>query len=405
MCRVVGFGALLAAPGLAEEPAASVREAFTLGTADLGLRWRFEQVEDDRFAVDARASTLRAALAAKTARFHGLALTVEAEAVVPVGFENDYADGAPPEVTNGVTGRPVIADPELTELQRANLSWARADGALTVTAGRESLSIGDQRFIGPVGWRQNHQAFDGLFASTTLVPRTRVELGFIDEVQRVNGGDLPMASWYLASETTLPAGLTLSVLALELDLDQAVSSGLSTRTLSLALAGRHELEPATLEWRVRFGEQRDAADNPGEIDAAYRELRFGASRGPVTLTLGWELLGAEPGRGRFQTPLATLHAFNGWNDLFLSTPPDGLDDRFVKVVGSHGVWSWEARLHDFRADLGGQRYGRELDAQLGWKAPGAISLLLKGARFESDGFAADVTKLWLMASTTLSIGR
>ena len=52
---------------------------------------------------------------------------------------------------------------------------------------------------------------------------------------------------------------------------------------------------------------------------------LGSSVGPAdTLSagLGWEVLGGdedEPGEA-FRTPLATLHAFNGWADQFLTTP-------------------------------------------------------------------------------------
>src|ERR1035438_4740700 len=35
------------------------------------------------------------------------------------------------------------------------------------------------------------------------------------------------------------------------------------------------------------------------------------------------------GRTGFQTPLATLHAFNGWDDVFLTTPADGLQDIYT----------------------------------------------------------------------------
>src|SRR3546814_3293516 len=65
----------------------------------------------------------------------------------------------------------------------------------------------------------------------------------------------------------------------------------------------------------------------------------------------------------FQTPLATLHAFNGWADRFLSTPGNGLEDIYVGVGGKHGQWNWQALWHDFSADRGGADYGTELDAQ------------------------------------------
>ena len=35
--------------------------------------------------------------------------------------------------------------------------------------------------------------------------------------------------------------------------------------------------------------------------------------------------------GQLQTPLATLHAFNGWADMFLTTPANGLQDLYFRA--------------------------------------------------------------------------
>ncbi|EIL96107.1 putative lipoprotein, partial [Rhodanobacter thiooxydans LCS2] len=55
----------------------------------------------------------------------------------------------------------------------------------------------------------------------------------------------------------------------------------------------------------------------------------------ITAKLGWEHLGGN-GRHALQTPLATLHAFNGWDDQFGVTPAGGLEDRYVGVNGNFG---------------------------------------------------------------------
>lgn len=402
---LVVAGSAVTAASLFAQEAASVKDAFRLGAVDLGLRWRAEQVDDDRFDEDARASTLRTTLSASTARFRGFALDLEVESVLDVGFEDQHANGGAAGFNNGVTGRPLIVDPELTSLQRAKVSWASADEEWKITAGRDEIVIGDERFLGPVGWRQHHQAFDAVSIETAAIPRTKARLLWIDNVERITGADVPMSSWLVVGDTTLGAGLTLSVMALELDPDRSTDAALATRTLTAALVGHHELESFVLDWRVRLGRQDDLGENPGEVDADYRDLRIAGTRGPIAITLGWEQLGAEAGKGRFQTPLATLHAFNGWADMFLQTLVNGLDDRYLKVVGTHGAWAWDVRLHDFESDLGSQHYGREVDAQLSWKCPAGVTLVAKGAHFDGDDLAVDVTKLWLMASTKIAIGR
>ncbi len=51
-----------------------------------------------------------------------------------------------------------------------------------------------------------------------------------------------------------------------------------------------------------------------------------AVKGIGTLGVGYELLGSDDGVAAFQTPLATLHKFNGFADQFLVTPAGGLQD-------------------------------------------------------------------------------
>src|SRR3546814_11261136 len=51
----------------------------------------------------------------------------------------------------------------------------------------------------------------------------------------------------------------------------------------------------------------------------------------IVLKGGYEVLGGDDGTGNraFQTPLATKHAFQGWADVFLTTPADGIEDAYV----------------------------------------------------------------------------
>ena len=55
----------------------------------------------------------------------------------------------------------------------------------------------------------------------------------------------------------------------------------------------------------------------------------------ITAKLGWEHLGGN-GQHALQTPLATLHAFNGWDDQSNVTPLGGLEDRYAAVNGNFG---------------------------------------------------------------------
>ena len=104
------------------------------------------------------------------------------------------------------------------------------------------------------------------------------------------------------------------------------------------------------------------------------------------MKLAIEQLGSN-GRRAYQTPLATGHAFNGWADRFLTTPADGLQDRYLGWKHGWGGWQAGVFVHDFRADRGDADYGSEWDASLGFKL-GPVALLAKYANYDAGAFAA-----------------
>ena len=115
--------------------------------------------------------------------------------------------------------------------------------------------------------------------------------------------------------------------------------------------------------------------------------------------VGYEVLGSDNGRGSFQTPLATLHKFNGWADKFLGTPAGGLEDLYGSLSYKVGVdgplkgMKFDAVYHDFSADIGGD-YGSEIDLQVSKKFGKNYYAGLKFAHYSADGFATDTQKIW-----------
>jgi hypothetical protein len=104
-----------------------------------------------------------------------------------------------------------------------------------------------------------------------------------------------------------------------------------------------------------------------------------------------------PGNRAFQTPLATKHAFQGWADIFLATPADGVKDAYVGATLPLLGGSLQAWYHDFRAERGSSQYGEEIDVAYGHPIPGVKGLvgLVKYASYDADEFAVDTDKLWL----------
>ncbi len=83
------------------------------GTLDLSFRYRYEFVDQNGFAKDAIASTLRTRLAYRSPYFANLQFLIEFDDVRAIG--NDLYNST----RNGNTNRPVVADPEGTEVNQA----------------------------------------------------------------------------------------------------------------------------------------------------------------------------------------------------------------------------------------------------------------------------------------------
>lgn len=388
--------AIAAGSAAAAEPQeAGVLEALTQGKAKLALRYRFEAVEDDAFDLGGEASTLRLALGYETKAWKGFAALVEFESVHDLGLGDRHANGASGSLDNGVRGRPVIADPELTQVNQARLRFAR--GRTTIEAGRYALTLGNERWLGPVGWRQNHQGFDGARIEQGIGTRARAGYSWLGAVNRVTGDRKPMTSHLGYASWDVRKTLRLHATVLGLDYTRSEDAGLSSLTAAAGVAGSLASGAFSFPLDLELGWQWDAAQNPTTIDEPYLRVELGAGRGRVTVKAGFERLGGslEPGHGSLQTPLATLHAWNGWADKFLTTPAAGLRDAWVSLSLALGRGKLQAAWHDFRADASDSRYGSEWDLLASWDLPWKQQLAAKAALYDADAHAKDTAKVWL----------
>ena len=386
-------------------PLATAEENTTFGEAlkasktTLDLRLRYETVDDPAFAEDAEAPTLRTTLRLQTGKYRGFSLLLEAENVTAIGDDDEYNNLGAGSLSNGVTDRPVVADPEVTEINQVALSYTEGDFALHL--GRRALAAGNQRFVGPVGWRQNHQSFD----SGSLIWKANDGLDltyhFIRKVHRIFGDSKNMGSHYADARFSFDSGLSLALYALLLDYDEVSDQGLSTQTLGARLQGKHG-DDWIFTWVAEFAQQGDRADNPNEVDADYLHGEIGIGKKALTFGAGLEILGGERGEGRFTTPLATLHKFNGWADKFLVTPLDGLEDLYLKISGKVSSFSWAVIAHDFRSDSRDLDYGSEVDLLATWKSKGAWGLGAKAAFYDADTFSRDTDKIMIWTTFRFS---
>ena len=118
-----GFVAFALALTLSCMPAApasaDLRQAIANGKASLGVRYRFEEVDQDNFAKDAKASTARARMTWNSAATGAFTLGIEADYALTLGIDSFNS------TTNGKTQYPVVADPEGLDLNQAFVKYAR----------------------------------------------------------------------------------------------------------------------------------------------------------------------------------------------------------------------------------------------------------------------------------------
>ncbi len=400
---IVGLAAIIAvvagaSPTRADDNAETVLDAITKGKFSLNLRYRFEDVEQTGFDHRGKASTLRTAAGYRTGRWKGLEIFLEFEDVHNLGYSTDHNNAGAGSLWNGVTDRPVIADPALTEINQVYLGWKPID-TLWFRLGLQEIVVDNSRFVGNVGWRQNHQSFEAARADFEVVKNLSLAYSYIDRQHTIVGGSQPMSTSHFSVAYAFDRIGTIKAYGLILDDENEQDRILNTATYGAFFDGTTELSDGlALIYRLEFAHQTDI-NNPGpEINASYMRADFGVSVSKLIFAAGYEVLGGSSEDGQFNTPLATLHKFNGWADKFLATPIDGLQDLFVSVTARLGRFKLEGIYHDFSADTGGGDWGSEIDAAVIYTAPWKQQFAVNFANYDAKDFATDTTKLWLWTS-------
>jgi Alginate export len=378
-------------------------------------RLRYENVYQAGVPKEADAITLRmrAGFEAKTKL---IAVLVEAEGVLAISER--YNSGL-----NGKTLYPVVADPQNVELNRAQIQLLALPKTV-VTLGRQRINLDDQRFVGSVGWRQNEQTFDAARIEWTGVKNVKADVTYAWSDRTIWGVDGFGARQQAVSGDNVFANLSykhkygsVTGFAYLVDQDEAAVQAfrLSSKTFgvrataALPIGGKNKLNLT-----ASYAKQSDHKRNPNTYAASYFMGEAMADVSGFKLTAGYEVLGADNGIAltSFQTPLATLHKFNGWADKFLTTPPNGLRDlsfgagyAFTKVKKLPGL-NAQVMWHQYKSDRLSLDYGTEWNAQIGWKIGKKASFLAKYAKYGRKGIAdfagdANTQKLWAQLDYSL----
>ncbi len=407
----------------------SLSNLFTRGTPIAEARYRYEYVDQNaakgKAALDqANAQTLRTRLGFQTGKWYGLSSLVEADNVARIGDESFNS------TRNGQKEYSVVADPDGTEINQALLRYDHKYGS--AVAGRQRINLDNQRFIGSVAWRQNEQTYDGGLLQFKPLTGLTLTSAYIDNVNTIFGPEngkydnktnpanieghsqLFNAQYVFMRDLRGAPQLTMTGYSYQLDLDNiavdnkpATAVGtLSSRTNGLRVnAAFGDYNAITVV--AEYANQSDYGDNPNNLDSDYYLAELGYTVAGVGLKAGYEVLGGgEDGSSKiknsnlaFQTPLATKHAFQGWADVFLTTPADGIEDAYFGATAPLLGGTLQAVYHDFSAQQGGNKYGEEYDISYGHPIPDVKGLvvLAKYANYDSADSAVtvDTQKFWL----------
>jgi hypothetical protein len=354
-----------------------IPDAFAKGKFNFNARLRYEFADQDGnpgITDDSHAPTIRTRFGFTSAPVYGFQGMLEGENITVLGREGNYNAAG----SNHEPHKPVIADPPTTELNQGWFGYTYTN-LLSLKGGRQRIALDNQRFVGDVAWRQNMQTFDAATATVNPLEDLSLFYGYIWDVHRVFGNvpGLPAANRDFVSNshlinvayTPFKYGSFVGYSYL-LDLKNAAGSANSCATYGGYFAGAAPVtDKLSLGYRAEFAWQTDYAENPASYDATYYNLELSGSTKPLDLGAGYEALGSgsnknAPGaRVGFKTPLATLHAFNGWDDIFLGTPSNGLDDLYAFVQVNIPKVQIPIRFvyHKFDSDSGSSDYGQEFD--------------------------------------------
>jgi len=366
------------------------------------IRPRYEHADnsDDTTTDPANAMTARTLLGlnAKLFQVEGLSTYLEGTSVNNFGYTK-YNDKA-----GQGTKYDVILDPQQARMTQAYIDYKL--GKTLIRAGRQLVNIDDQRFVGAVGWRQMFQTFDAISVVDNSVENLNILASYVY-------GSMGVGAQNMAGDTN-----TILLNAKYKVMPELVVTGYSYLladihdTYGVRANGKVALaKDMAVTYDASYAMQRDATldydgvDN-AKIDASYYNISVDANLSGVIVGADYEVLG-KGGSGSldgFSTPLATLHKFNGWADVFLgqtaTSNTTGLVDMNAKVgYKAKGFGKALAIFHKFSTNTkAATDLGTELDLLYAnkIKAVKGLSGLVKGAYYSKGDTGSDRTVAWLM---------
>ncbi len=349
------------------------------GAVKLDLNYRWENVNED----NRRDIVTGLPLAAQPQTANGNTLRLRAGLLSPVfygiqGYAEFEGNLAMQEDYNSLRNDnrdfSVIADPEKAELNQLWISYAGIPDTI-VKGGRQRIKFDDDRYIGNV---------QTITSTTENINAPIVNVNYkIGDYGNIIG----YGYWldYTEKENYEKSSETYGV--------RFTNFQKPGDTLKLS-------DNFGVVYTAEYAHQQDYGHGNTGYAADRFNLMGGMTAFNVTVQGAMEQLNGYGLNKTFDTPLGTNHAFQGWADLFLNTPANGIRDVFgtAHVLLDRGNLVLTGVFHDFSDDTGGIHYGDEWDFQALWKFGKHYSLLAKYANYNADRFGTDTQKIWLQGN-------
>ncbi len=278
-----------------------------------------------------------------------------------------------------------------------------------VKGGRQRIKLDDDRFIGNVGWRQLEQTYDSVLLThnNQQIFGLTINAGYIGNVKTFTGTNNGVRAPLLNVSYKVGDYGTAVGYGYWVDYTDVGTYAKSGQTYGFRMSnylkpgdGLPITDKISLVYTAEYSNQQNYGHSPVAFDVDRYNVMGGLTLFNFTLQGSMEQLGGKGINRTFNTPLGTNAAFQGWANLFITTPPNGIRDVFGTAIGQFNQGNTVATLayHDFSDDTSNIHYGKEFDATVLQKFGKHYSVLARYAYYDADKFGTDTQKIWLQGN-------
>lgn len=383
------------------------------GAVKIDLNYRYENVDQEKgvkfknkFPQTANANTARLRAGLLSPVFYGFQGYAEYEG--NLAMQEDYNS-----TTNGLKQYSTVADPQQSELNQLWLSYNGIPDTV-IKGGRQRIKLDDDRFIGNVGWRQMETTYDSVMVThnNQQLFGLVINAGYIGNIQTFTGTTEHINAPILNVSYKVGDFGSLVGYGYWLDYTEKENYEKSSETYGLRFSNYkkpgdtyHISDNYGLVYTAEWGFQQNYGHGKTPYQAERINLMGGFTAFNLTFQGAMEQLGGSGKNKHFDTPLGTNHAFQGWADLFLVTPDNGIRDVFGTVISTldRGSIILTGTYHDLSDDTGQVPYGTEWDFSAVKKFGPHYSVMAKYAYYNANNTTGaftttDTQKIWIQGN-------